>query len=386
MIPKSFGEISKPDIDTLVENGAPEGRTLDYKRYLPGTADEDKREFLADVSSFANAAGGDIIYGVAEENGIPTAAAGVPEVDTDAEILRLDNMIRTGIDPRVPSVQIKAVAGFSTGPVIILRIPQSWSSPHMVTFKNLSRFFSRTNRGKFQMDTSEIRSAFLLSEAVPDRMKRFRDDRLAKIVACETPLPMEPGPKIVLHVLPIQSFAHSTTVDVVALEHSLGMLPPMSTSGWDGRMNVDGFVAYWMPRDQPCYSYTQLFRTGAIEAVDGFCIHDSIIPSADYELQIIRATTAYLKLLDQLAVAPPFVVILSMLGVKGVRLAHPPRSSFRRIPPLIDRDVLSVPEVVVDSVDEEPTALLKPVFDTIWQAAGFPRCANYNEEGKWSPR
>ena len=41
-----------------------EGRTLDYKRTLPGSTDEEKREFLADVSSFANAAGGDIVYGI----------------------------------------------------------------------------------------------------------------------------------------------------------------------------------------------------------------------------------------------------------------------------------------------------------------------------------
>ena len=71
MIPKRFDEITKADIDALVANGVAEGRTLDYKRTLPGGKDDEKREFLADVSSFANAAGGDIIFGVEEDQGIP---------------------------------------------------------------------------------------------------------------------------------------------------------------------------------------------------------------------------------------------------------------------------------------------------------------------------
>ncbi len=173
MIPKRFDDITKADIDALVANSVPEGRTLDYKRTLPGSSDDAKREFLADISSLANAAGGDIIFGVGEDQGVPTVASGLPVIDPDAENLRLDSSIRSGIEPRVPAVQIKAVDGFPAGPVMVLRIPKSWSSPHMVTFKGSSRFFSRTNAGKFQMDVAEIRSAFLLSEELPEEGPTF---------------------------------------------------------------------------------------------------------------------------------------------------------------------------------------------------------------------
>ena len=37
----------------------------------PWGSDQEKEEFLADVSSFANTMGGDLIYGIEEENGIP---------------------------------------------------------------------------------------------------------------------------------------------------------------------------------------------------------------------------------------------------------------------------------------------------------------------------
>ena len=109
MIPKHFDNITKDNIDALLATGVPEGRTIEYKLALPDNADKDKKEFLADISSFANAAGGDLLYGVAAANGIPTAIPGLGVTNADAEIQRLDSMIQTGIDPRIPGVRIKVI-------------------------------------------------------------------------------------------------------------------------------------------------------------------------------------------------------------------------------------------------------------------------------------
>ena len=67
MIPKEFDTIGKEDIEALVANAVSEGRTIEYKEKLPGGTDDDRREFLADASSFANAGGGDLIYGIREK-------------------------------------------------------------------------------------------------------------------------------------------------------------------------------------------------------------------------------------------------------------------------------------------------------------------------------
>jgi len=64
MIQKQIDAISKSDIDELIANSDNESKTLEHKQELPGNSDKDKKEFLADVSSFANASGGDILYGV----------------------------------------------------------------------------------------------------------------------------------------------------------------------------------------------------------------------------------------------------------------------------------------------------------------------------------
>ncbi|MEW6737390.1 MAG: ATP-binding protein, partial [Acidobacteriota bacterium] len=60
MINKPFDQIDKEAIEELIANGVAESKTLDYKEKLPSGNNEGRREFLADISAFANASGGDI--------------------------------------------------------------------------------------------------------------------------------------------------------------------------------------------------------------------------------------------------------------------------------------------------------------------------------------
>src|SRR5262249_6841036 len=150
--------------------------------------DRDKKEFLADVSSCANASGADLIYGVAATDGVPTEARGLVGLNVDAEMLRLEKLIPGGGEAPIPRFPISSVAGFPDGPVLIVRVPKSWASPHMVVFQNTSRFYTRNNAGKHQLDVAEIRAAFSISESVTERVQNFRADRLSKVVSDEGPV------------------------------------------------------------------------------------------------------------------------------------------------------------------------------------------------------
>ena len=164
MIQKNFDDITKLDIDSLIENKIGEIKTLEYKRKLPSSQDKDKKEFLADISSFANASGGDLIYGIKEEidangkkTGQPEEVVPLEDIIEDEAKLKIENLIRTGIEPRV-TVHVKGIDGYGSdgkGFVILIRIPQSFASPHMVTFKNTSRFYCRNSAGKYQLDIQE---------------------------------------------------------------------------------------------------------------------------------------------------------------------------------------------------------------------------------------
>ena len=90
-----------------------ESRTLEYKQGLPGNSDADKKEFLADVSSCGNASGGDIIYGIkaavdseGKKTGAPQSVQPITGTTADSAKLRLEEIVRNGIKPRM-RVQIR---------------------------------------------------------------------------------------------------------------------------------------------------------------------------------------------------------------------------------------------------------------------------------------
>ncbi|MFZ1101582.1 MAG: ATP-binding protein, partial [Hyphomicrobiaceae bacterium] len=200
MIPKAIRDITPADLQGLIKNSVREGKTIEYKRQLPGPRDEDKREFLADASSFANASGGDLLFGLEAKDGAPTKLVGVDGANLDSDIQRLENLLRSGLEPRLPHCDIVAVELGGSRSVVLLRIPQSWSAPHRVIFREHSKFYGRNSAGKYPLDVGEIRIAFTASEALGERIRRFREERLAKIVSRATPVPVvENLPTVVLH-------------------------------------------------------------------------------------------------------------------------------------------------------------------------------------------
>lgn len=394
MIQKPFDSIAKTDIDSLISNGVHEGRTIEYKRDLPGSADDDKREFLADVSSFANAGGGDLIYGIAAKDGVPQTVDGLG-FTPDAEKLRLESILRDSIEPRIMGIRISHIEGFPKGSVLLIRIPKSWNAPHIVTFKNWSRFFTRNSAGKYQMDVTEIRSAFLLSESLPDKIKRFRDERLAKIIANETPVPLDGDMRVILHILPAIAFSNELKIDITTLEQYITKLNPFCASGWNHRYNLDGFVTLSGPGDGGIFlTYCQVFRSSQIEVVSSIMLfaenEKPVIPSNAYERDVIKTTFQYLEFLKLLEIQCPIVILLSFTGVKGAYLATA-HHSFRSKPLSIDRDCLTFPDVLVEdyasvSSGKDVAKILHPIFDAVWNACGFARSLNYDEQGNWNPR
>src|SRR5437016_1968889 len=108
MIAEEFEAISKEDVEALIANAVSESRTIEYKEQLPGGTDDERREFLADASSFANAGGGDLIFGIREKRvangkptGLPETAEGLAGANPDGEKRRFEDMLRAGIDPRI---------------------------------------------------------------------------------------------------------------------------------------------------------------------------------------------------------------------------------------------------------------------------------------------
>lgn len=105
----AFEDISETDLTEIITAGVPEGALIDYKRDMYGNTDADVKEFLKDVSSFANTYGGHLIVGVDEAAGIPTRMAALSG-DPDQDLQRLENLARDGIEPRIAGLRMKSVS------------------------------------------------------------------------------------------------------------------------------------------------------------------------------------------------------------------------------------------------------------------------------------
>lgn len=389
MIRKDFDAITTGDIQGLLENQVREDRMVEYKSLLPGSTDGEKAEFLADASSFANASGGDLLFGVSATDGIPVRVDGV-DGNPDAEVLRLENLLRDCLEPRVTGIRIRPVGQFSKGPVLVIRIPRSWQPPHRVTFKGQSKFFSRNNAGKYPMDMQEIRAAFALSSSLPEKVRAFRDQRLIIIGSGETPVHVNAEVLMVLHILPLAAFGTGVVDLGAAARSQVTRLCPPSGAGFNHRFNLDGLVTFDgnFGKDQFSTSYCQLFRGGQIEAVHTWFTgregENTWIASTAYEEDTIRAATSYLSALQTLGVPLPLVLLMTMCGVKGCRMSVDRRHIFREETP-IDRDRLLLPEVICEDYGADVPRLLQPIFDAVWNACGYERSFNYDKDGNWRP-
>jgi hypothetical protein len=410
MIQKNFDEITKEDIDWLIENKIAESKTLEYKLKLPGHRDSDKKEFLADISSFANASGGDIIYGIKEavketveetpegtpeetpeensqKTGEPDSVVPLQDITADEAKRRLEDLIRNGIEPRV-RVQIKTIDGFGDdgkGFVLLVRIPKSFASPHMVTLKGHSRFYARNSGDKSPLDVHEIRSAFLATESQAERIRNFLQDRLAAIMADETPVPLSKD-RLILHVIPLYPFLNRQRLDLRFYNKFLDSFRPLNGSCSGYRYNLDGFLTYGRDYEGRS-SYCLVFFNGAVEAVRSDILYPgrlrNFLPSQDFERDIVTSVESYFEGYKKLGIEAPFIISAALLGCKGAYLDTKSHMQFD-VP--IEKDVVIFPEVEVGSYDEEVPSFMRPIFDSVWNAFGLPYSSNYAEDGTWKLR
>ncbi|MBI2862421.1 MAG: ATP-binding protein [Chloroflexi bacterium] len=380
-------ELAETHLQSLVENKVPEGQAIEYKQSLPGNRDKDKIEFLADISSFANAAGGRLIYGMRAERGIAKGLVGLPaQIDLDAEVLRLENMIRDGIKHRIIGYRIQPVPLAGRGQAIVISVPRSWARPHRVVYGNHGHFYTRSSNGKHQLDVGELRSAFLASETIAERIRAFRMDRVSVIMTgLGAPIRVYDGAKVALHLVPMTAFDPTSLVDVSSLDRDQLLLGPLSpdvsgSRGFNFRYNLDGFLTYFGAWEEGSDTYLQLFRNGAIEWVlsGQWEVNNVKVIPHDMEIALVDVGRRCLRAQKLLGVQPPIVVVVSLLGVAG-RKMHKSRDPFWRLEGQpIDRDELLLPDIWIDDFDCDLPAKLKPAFDALWQAAGWPRSLNYD--------
>jgi hypothetical protein len=384
MIPKRIDLIQEEDLLFLIDSQVQESKTLEYKRELPDGSDRGKVSFLRAISAFANTIGGDLVYGIDAKDGIPSKLNPLVMTSIDQTLQWLEQLSISGLEPRLTGVQYKFVPLPVGGHALVIRVARSWNAPHRVTVGGHSHFYGRNSAGAYPLDVGELRQAFTMSETAIERISKFRADRIFSIAAEESAVVLSEGARVILHLVPLNSFSTRNQIEISAENDFVRAFCPPGSRGWNHRLNLDGRVCFTTQRNGRSDSYTQLYRDGRVEAA--FCFVDrqgeKTIPSRWYEEQIIKSLRSYLSALSSLGVSPPIFVALSMLGVSGYSMYVPGGRSFMH-DYSVDRDTLIFPELQIDEMSADPTKFMKSTFDSVWNAFGYERSLNYDENSNF---
>jgi hypothetical protein len=109
------------------------------------------------------------------------------------------------------------------------------------------------------------------------------------------------------------------------------------------------------------------------------------LPSLSYEQQLIALLVQVRGELEFLGASKDAAVLLSLLRADQVQFGVGQRYGGFDEPRGFDRSMLIFPDVLLEG-DTAPEIALKPLFDLVWQAAGYQGSGNYNDEGQWAPR
>lgn len=382
-------ELTESHLKGLIDNGVAETRDLEFKREPYGGNDESKREFLKDVSALANTAGGDLIIGIAEADGVAVSLVGMTITPADEEIRRLESILQDGLEPRLIGTRMRSVSLAEGGYALVIRVLASWNAPHRVVFKRTNRFYARNGAGAYELGVEQLRAAFLGSSDLERRLNDFRLERLVRLKGGIGPKLTTPG-QMVLHVVSLQPPPGGIDLGVVSDLHT--GVRPMVSSGWTPIPNFDGVMVQAGPPD-PTGRYSalvQVFRNGRLEAGRGEALYNpaqSRVPHLRYGFLIgalFAALPEYCRSLRQAGASPPFLVMVSLLDVRGSIMVDRQRVRFG-YEPLDREDLLFDPVLIEDaSFAEGWQVMLKPMLDVWWNAYGWRSCYHlFDDQGNW---
>jgi hypothetical protein len=307
--------------------------------------------------------------------------------NVDAEILRLGNTLNSGLEPRIRYSHL--VIECPAGTVLLFRIEKSWNAPHRVIFRGYDKFFARTGTGKYPLDVQQLRRAFVENNSVAERIRGFRADRLASIIAGVTPVPMARGSKLVIHLLPFDAFFSEPQFD---LRERLptNLFQPLTAGAWSDRLTFEGKMVVAASRDGLSSSYLHLYRNGVVEIVDASILNHKMtehpdlryIPSLAVERLIVTGVERGLGLIRHIGASAPVAVTFALTDVKGMILIS---SEFWQLSPQhpVLNTHLFFPDTILLELTDRIGPLLKPLFDLMFNAGGIDESPGFDAQGNW---
>lgn len=394
----SLSELTEAHLESLKTLRISEGQRLDYKSQLPMSTTSEKKELCKDVSSFAHAQGGFILFGVVEENALIVDIPGIEFGDKRQQ--QFLEITVNGLAPRLQRFEHHVIPLRNGKSVLVVHVMPD-GQLHQVG-NNDGRFYRRVGLITERMTGEDI-TTFLSGNVGPTPAERFDELVNGYHNALQSGTYFKSIPGGPFWTVVISPESPSLSIDLSSQKLSWSSpFAPLNSTGWNtevtGKANYSVAGAYG---DRTASAITEYNELGQLKAFDSALLTNGryfqklpehakgSVPSSTLGYRTIKAVYDYLTQLTELGVNPPFLVRVSLLGVKSYYLEVDHRFGDALARLLQGDDVL--PDTVRFATSEDFQDLdavgrkLRVVFDFIWREFGYRRSFNYDQEGNWNP-
>ncbi len=165
-------------LEQAVELGVREGERLDWKvaPYDKATGGD---EFAKDVAAFANARGGLLVLGVAEDRHTSAASKLIPFKVGDGLERQMRSWLSSRLDPAVPGLRFHPASDDDGEGALVIEVPESPDAPHLVRTSSGTGYPLRFGTHTEWMREFDIERAYRLRF---DR-RSSEEARLAELIA-----------------------------------------------------------------------------------------------------------------------------------------------------------------------------------------------------------
>lgn len=388
---KNIKDLTVEDIKRLVNTSKiHESKTIEYKRELILEKDNEKKEFLFDVTSFANTDGGLLIYGIEEEKdgkgqntGVPDKIVGLDIDNEDKLKQKIEDIIRTNTEPQINHIDIE-FKNIDGKKILILGIPKLFGLPHMVTFNRTNKFYKRKNTGKYLLDVYELNNTFMNNYTILERVYNFRLNRVKEIEEkrFEPNLNLDFG-AFIMHILPYTQL-NENIIDLSIQENYdflCETLKPINNTG-NITYNLEGLKTSYITNDY--FTYAQIFRDCALEYCTNSIFsrksNENYFLGTSFEEQSILTIRNAFKIFDYFQIEPPYAIFISFINMINAKLSYT-KSLFNWNTESLGREKLLFPSIIYNSKDVKLPKIMRNTFNILWQSYGKQGSPSYNKEG-----
>ncbi len=410
---KPIDKITFDDVKNLVDSGQIEAETLEFKAEFPKADEGGKSDIAKDLTAFANAQGGDIIYGVKEnrsgegDKGKGYEICGVEKNQIDGFLQRLGHIAKDRCSPPLKSYEISPpidIPGSPDRKLLVVRVWLSLAGPH--SSERTLPVYVRGINSNDPINISQLREIMDFQTTLADRAAAWRAARIEKLnrgwfprgigmsyidySAGERCGNWTPGkPLFVAHLMPLHGFRREPLINIPAVARDGVRFPVLfCNSQYDILPVRDGILYYFryirspfFSREQitgsqdrqsdfPTLSYTMLFRNGSVEIASAnilgmrnpqFLRTDLFGTGAPGPFSVCQNCLAKL---DDLKVAPPLLVGFCLSGVKDFWLSIGNK-------PIAEAPIIS-PDYWMDGYNSDLPGFFNNFLDIVANAAGHP--------------